>query len=564
MYNPAIYAHNKAGAIIDNALADCYKKGILPKTDNISYTIEIPKDLTKGDLACNIAMASAKQFKMPPIKIAEAIIGEVKPFDNESIISKIEIAGPGFINMYFSERFYSESLSDIIKDGSDYGNTNYGNNAKYMVEYVSANPTGPMHLGNARGGALGDCLAGILKAAGYDVYREFYVNDAGNQIEKFAISLEARYLEIFDPTIKFPEGGYQGQDIIDHAVEFEKIYMDRYVGTSSEERKAALVEYALPINLERMKEDLLRYRIEYDIWFKESTLHKNKTVDKIVEILNDRGLLYKKDGALWYKATDFGGDKDEVLVRSNGFYTYFAVDIAYHYNKFVERGFDTVINVWGADHHGHVARLKGAMDAIGLDGNKLNIVINQMVNLIQDGKTVRMSKRTGRAITLSTLLDEIPIDAARFFFNLREPKSHLDFDLDLAAEQSSNNPVYYVQYAHARICSILKGLVANEIDISKIFDYDFSVLSSFEEKALIRFLAYLPNEIISAAKEFNPARITRYTVELATLFHKFYTTCRVKGDDDSIMYPRIALCIATSQVIQNCLVILKISAPESM
>ena len=564
MFDPATKAHVLARAIVENALVNCIKKGILPEIGDYSFTIEIPKDLTKGDLACNVAMSTAKLFKLPPIKIAEVILNEIGSRKEDSIFARMEIAGPGFINMYYSNKFYNEALKGILTSGKDYGRTDTGQNRKYMVEYVSANPTGPMHLGNARGGALGDCLAGILQTAGYDVWREFYVNDAGSQIEKFAKSLEARYLQIYDSTKEMPEDGYMGQDIINHADEFARIHGDSYLEKSSEELKQALVDFALPINLKGMKEDLLRYRIEYDMWFKESILHQNHTVEKIVEILRDKGALYEKDGALWYKATDYGSDKDEVLVRSNGFYTYFAVDIAYHYNKFVERGFETVINVWGADHHGHVQRLKGAMDAIGLRGDKLHIVLNQMVTLIQDGEIVRMSKRTGKAITLSTLLDEVPIDAARFFFNMREPKSHLDFDLDLAAKQSGDNPVYYVQYAYARICSILKGLTANGIDIDKSLDYDYTVLNAPEEKALIRYLAYLPSEIEAAAREFNPARVTRYTIELATLFHKFYTNCRVKGESDNIMYPRIALCIASRQVISNCLGILKITAPESM
>lgn len=564
MFDPATKAHLLARAMIKDALAKSIRRQTLPEIEDVVFTIEIPKDISKGDLACNIAMSTARQFKLPPMKIAQAIVDQIDNRCDESIFESIVISTPGFINFSFSDRFYAETVCGILETDANYGRTNTGNNKKVMVEYVSANPTGPMHLGNARGGALGDCLAGILEVAGYDVFREFYVNDAGSQIEKFAKSLEARYLGIYDSSIVFPEDGYMGQDIIDHAKGFAAIYKDSFITKSSNDRKTALVEYALPLNLNRMKEDLLRYRIEYDIWFKESVLHNNKTVDKVVDILESKGVLYSKDDALWYRATDFGGDKDEVLVRSNGFYTYFAVDIAYHYNKFVERGFDTVINVWGADHHGHVARLKGAMDAIGLNGDKLQIVLNQMVTLMQDGMPVRMSKRTGKTITLTNLLDEVPIDAARFFFNLREPKSHLDFDLDLAAKQSSENPVYYVQYAYARICSILKGLAENGIDIKKAYTCDYTLLKTPEERALIRYLAYLPSEIIAAAKEFNPARITRYTVELATLFHKFYTNCRVKSDDESIMYPRIALSIATSTVLLNCLRILKISAPESM
>ena len=562
MFDPGASAHAAAKTLVSNALASAADKGKLPKTKDINFSVEIPKDAANGDLACNVAMVKAKEFRLSPRNIAEILISEICL--DSSIFSRVETAGPGFINFYFTDRYYADSLTGILNCGAEYGKSDFGGGEKYMVEFVSANPTGPMHLGNARGGALGDCLASVLDAAGYEVTREFYVNDAGSQIEKFAVSLEARYLELFGAGGEFPEDGYKGQDIIQRVKEFADKNGDILVNEDSKERKKELVDFALPLNLAQMKEDLGRYRIEFDVWFLESSLHKNKTVDKIIDILRQKNLLYEKDGALWYRATDFGSDKDEVLIRKNGFPTYFAVDIAYHYNKFVERGFHTVINIWGADHHGHVARLKGAMDAIGLDGNRLDIVINQMVNLLQGGEPVRMSKRTGKAITLSTLLEEIPVDAARFFFNMREPKSHLDFDIELAAKQDSENPVYYVQYAHARICSIIKGLEAGGINLKDALKYDFSVLSSGDERALIKHLTYLPGEITSAAREYDPAGITRYTVELAALFHKFYTNCRVKGEDDSIMYPRIALCLAARQVIRNCFRILKITAPESM
>ncbi|MCL2539150.1 MAG: arginine--tRNA ligase, partial [Oscillospiraceae bacterium] len=544
------------------ALSDAAINGNLPDTHDTRLIIEAPKDPAKGDLACNAALVLSSEFKLPPRNIA-AIISEELTLD-KSVFEKVEIAGPGFINFFLSSEFYAFALEGILREKDDYGKLGVGRGEKYMVEFVSANPTGPMHLGNARGGALGDCLASVLGAAGYEVTREFYVNDAGSQIEKFALSLEARYLALFDEDFPFPEDGYHGRDIEAHAVEFAEIHKDGYVKKPAEERRQALVDFALPLNLERMKSDLHEYRIDFDVWFRESRLHRAKTVEKVLELLRQRDALYEKDGALWYRATEYGGEKDEVLVRASGYPTYFAVDIAYHYNKFAERGFERVINIWGADHHGHVARLKSAMDALGLDGKKLDIVINQMVNLMQGGEPARMSKRTGKAITLSTLLDEIPVDAARFFFNLREPKSHLDFDLDLAAKQDSENPVYYVQYAHARICSILKGLEAGGIDVGEAHNYDFSALTAFEERRLIMHLIGLPGEIAAAAREYDPAKITRYTIELAAQFHKFYTNCRVKGEENSVMYPRIALCVASRQVIRNCLSLLKISAPESM
>ena len=435
-----------------------------------------------------------------------------------------------------------------------------------MVEFVSANPTGPMHMGNARGGALGDCLAAVLDWAGYDVTREFYVNDAGNQIEKFGKSLEARYLQIYqgEEAVPFPEDGYHGEDIKIRAQEFADIHGDAYVDAEEKERRNALVAYALPKNIEGLKTDLEKYRITYDVWFRESTLHESGAIDDIVKTLSEKGLTYEKDGAIWYKATAYGGEKDEVLIRANGNPTYFAADIAYHYNKFAVRGFDRVINVWGADHHGHVARLKGAMDAIGLNGNRLDIVLMQLVRLTRDGEVVRMSKRTGKAITLTDLLDEVPIDAARFLFNMREPGSQMEFDLGLAVEQSSQNPVYYVQYAHARICSILKNLAAEGISPKERQLDDLLCFTQPEEIELIRHMAIYPSEILESARTYDPARITRYVIELANKFHKFYNACRVKGEAEDVMQARLALCLATRTVIRNVLTMLKINVPETM
>ncbi|MEA4912789.1 MAG: arginine--tRNA ligase [Oscillospiraceae bacterium] len=561
MHDPVALAKNSAEEIIKAACAAAQRKGTLPAAPPPDFTVEIPADTAHGDFAANIALVGARAFSMPPRRIAEAITAELSL---GGVFGRAEIAGPGFINLFLNEGYYAGVVADVLADGEAYGRTGTGAGKKYMVEFVSANPTGPMHLGNARGGALGDCLASVLDAAGYDVTREFYVNDAGNQIEKFGSSLSARYLALYKDNVEFPEDGYHGEDIVARAKEFAALHGDAFVGVTEQERKQALVDYALPKNVDGLRADLEKYRIRYDVWFFESTLHSDGTVDKVIGLLRDKGHAYEKDGALWYRATDFGAEKDEVLVRANGIPTYFAADIAYHYNKFVTRGFDRVINVWGADHHGHVARLKGAMDAIGLDGDKLDIVLMQLVRLVRDGEPVRMSKRTGKAITLTDLLEEIPIDAARFFFNLREPKSHFDFDLDLAVKESSDNPVYYVQYAHARICSILKNLRAEGVDTGKAADADFSLLREADELALIRHLAKLPSEIDAAAREYDPARITRYTVDLATAFHRFYTSCRVKCDDAALCGARAGLCIATRQVLRNCLALLKITAPETM
>ncbi|MEM0530559.1 arginine--tRNA ligase [Zongyangia sp. HA2173] len=528
------------------------------------FTIEIPNDKSHGDFAANVAMVCAKALKMNPRQIA-TILMERMIFDG-TYFERCEMAGPGFLNFFLSKEWFARVIKAIEADGENYGRSQEGGNQKIMVEFVSANPTGPMHMGNARGGALGDCLAAVLDWAGYDVTREFYVNDAGNQIEKFGKSLEARYLQIYqgEEAVPFPEDGYHGEDIKTRAQEFADIHGDAYVDAEEKERRDALVAYALPKNIEGLKTDLEKYRITYDVWFRESTLHESGAIDDIVKTLSEKGLTYEKDGAIWYKATAYGGEKDEVLIRANGNPTYFAADIAYHYNKFAVRGFDRVINVWGADHHGHVARLKGAMDAIGLNGNRLDIVLMQLVRLTRDGEVVRMSKRTGKAITLTDLLDEVPIDAARFLFNMREPGSQMEFDLGLAVEQSSQNPVYYVQYAHARICSILKNLAAEGISPKERQLDDLLCFTQPEEIELIRHMAIYPSEILESARTYDPARITRYVIELANKFHKFYNACRVKGEAEDVMQARLALCLATRTVIRNVLTMLKINVPETM
>jgi arginyl-tRNA synthetase len=546
------------------ALGRCVADGALPGEPIPAFTVEVPADRAHGDFATNVALISAKAFRMPPRKIAQAVIDRLELGDTP--YERAEIAGPGFINFFLSQAWYASVIEAVIREGDEYGRTDYGNGEKVMVEYVSANPTGPMHMGNARGGALGDCLASVLDWAGYDVTREFYVNDAGNQIDKFGLSLEARYLAIYkgEENVAFPEDGYHGDDVKQRAAEFAEINGDKYVGTSAEERRKALIAYALEKNIEKLRTDLLRYRIKYDNWFRESTLHNDGELDDVIELLKSKGLTYEKDGALWYKATEFGDEKDEVLVRGNGVPTYFAADIAYHRNKFEKRGFARVIDVWGADHHGHVARLKGAMNAIGLDGSRLDVVLTQLVRLMRGGEVVRMSKRTGKAISLDDLLEEVPVDAARFFFNLREANSHLDFDLDLAVERSAQNPVYYVQYAHARIWSIIKNLRAEKIERRDCTPEEFERLDTPEEKELIRHLAELPDCIVDSAKAYDPARMTRYVFELAGKFHKFYNACYVRGEDEPLMQARLNLCYCVRDVINNVLGLLKITAPETM
>lgn len=548
--------------LISDAVNASVADGSLPQAELPEFIIEVPADKSHGDFASNAAMVSARAFHLAPRKIAEIITEHLRL--DESYFRACEIAGPGFLNFFLNARWFSDVLTGIDSDPDNYGRSNFGEGRRVLVEFVSANPTGPMHIGNARGGAIGDGIASVLDWSGYNVSREFYVNDAGNQINKFALSLEVRYLQLYQDGIEMPEDAYQGADITEHAKNFAALYGDRYVTASSEERRKALVDYALPLNIAGLEQDLKKYRIVYDSWFRESTLHQNGEVARIIELLKEKGCTYEAEGALWFKATDFGADKDFVLVRSNGVPTYVVPDIAYHYNKLVVRGFDKAIDVLGADHHGYVPRLKAALSALGVDPSRLDAVLMQMVRLVRDGEIIKASKRSGKAITLVTLLDEVPIDAARFFFNMREANSHFDFDLDLAAEESSKNPVYYVQYAHARICSILKNLAAEGIRSVPAAECDFSLLTQPEEIELVRFMAGLPNEIIEAAKSYDPSRMTKYAIELATLFHKFYNTCRVRGEAEKLMQARLAVCIAAKTVLKNVLTILKIDVPESM
>lgn len=536
--------------------------GELPQAEIAEFIVEKPSNKANGDFYSNIAMACAKSFKKAPRAIAQSIADHIDL--SGTVFERMEIAGPGFLNFFLSGEYYSSILRDIFACGDDYGRSDYGNGKKIIVEFVSANPTGPMHIGNARGGAIGDCLAGVLDRAGYNVWREFYVNDAGNQIEKFATSLEVRYLQHFKDDIEMPEDAYHGADITEHAENFIKEYGDKYVESPSEERRKALVEFALPKNIQGLERDLKRYRITYDNWFKESSLHKDGSVDKVISALKEKGVTYEQDGALWFKASEFGNDKDIVLIRANGLPTYIVPDIAYHYNKLVTRGFDKAVDVLGADHHGYVPRMKAALTALGLDAGRLDVVIMQMVRLVRDGETIKLSKRSGKAITLNTLIDEIPLDAARFFFNLREPNSHFDFDLELAAKKSNENPVYYVQYAHARICSIIKKAQEMGVELRTPTDEELLMLNSSEERELISHLSMLTNEIVAAAKAYDPAKITHYVTQLATLFHKFYNAQRVMCDDEGLMQARLYLCTAVKNTISNILNMLKITAPQVM
>lgn len=547
---------------IIEALGRAVANGELPAEPIPDFIIEKPANSANGDFSANVALAGARAFKKAPRAIAESIVNNLDLED--TLFERVEIAGPGFLNFYLSQQYYTEIIKDIAAKGEDYGKSDYGKGKRVLVEFVSANPTGPMHIGNARGGAIGDCLSSVLEWAGYEVNREFYVNDAGNQIEKFATSLEVRYLQIYKNGIEMPEDAYKGADITAHAQAFAEEYGDKFVEAESADRRKALVDFALPKNIAGLESDLLQYRIKYDKWFKESSLHADGSVNDIIEKFKSLGVTYEKDGALWFKASEYGNDKDVVLIRANGIPTYIVPDIAYHYNKLVTRGYDKAVDVLGADHHGYVPRMKAALSALGIDPSRLDCVIMQMVRLVRDGETIKLSKRSGKAITLTTLLDEIPIDAARFFFNLREPNSHFDFDLDLAAQETSQNPVYYVQYAHARICSILKKAQNEGVVLRTPADDELNMLNSEEELQLIRHLSSLTDEIVAAAKAYDPAKITHFVIELATLFHKFYNAQRVMVDDEGLMQARLYLCLAVKDTIKNILTMLKITAPEAM
>lgn len=572
---------NSIKTAVVEAIKAAIAKGQLPEGEIPEVNVEVPADRANGDFSTNAAMISARAFRCAPKKIADAIKDNISL--EGTYLEKCETAGPGFINFYLKDSYYGAILRDVKECGSDYGRSDYGKGEKVMLEFVSANPTGPMHMGNARGGALGDCLAAVMERAGYNVSREFYINDAGNQIEKFASSLDVRYRQLFvgEENAPLPEDCYQGLDIKELAEEFKEINGDKYMNTSEEERKKALVDFALPKNIAAMKATMAKYRIEYDKWFHESTLHESGEVMKTVELLKEKGLTYEKDGAVWYKNKEVSEKrllaegktqeeidrlelKDDVLIRANGNPTYFAADIAYHRNKLVTRGFDKAIDIWGADHHGHVARMKGALESIGIDPSRLDIILMQLVRLMKDGQVVRMSKRTGKSITLTDLLEEIPVDAVRFLFNMREAGSQMDFDLDLAVETSSQNPVYYCQYAHARICSILKKSAAQGTELRDVTDEELLLLSAPEERELIRHLAALTDEIVLSAKNYDPARITRYVIELATLFHKFYNSCRVTCEDESLMQARLFLCVCVRDTIRNILEMFRITVPESM
>ncbi len=581
MINMIQNAKDQAAALAMSAYQAAVADGTLPQAEVKTAPVEIPKDAANGDFTTTFALAAAKALHKGPRDIAQALLDHMDL--TGTYFASAEIAGPGFLNFRLNDGWYEGVCAAVESEGPDYGTNDSLKGQKIMVEFVSANPTGPMHMGNARGGVLGDTLAAVLSACGAEVTREFYVNDAGHQIDKFAHSIEARYLQIIrgEDAVPFPEDGYQGDDIKDLARAYYEQNGNKLAQAPEAERQETLAQYGLSVNLPKMKSDLRRYKIEYDNWFYESTLHESGYVAETVKLLAERGYTYEKEGALWLKTADIIREnllkagkkekdvekldlKDDVLRRANGFYTYFAADIAYHRNKFAVRGFDRVINIWGADHHGHVARLKGSLDALGLGGTeKLDIVLMQLVKLLRDGDVVRMSKRTGKAISLSDLLDEIPVDAARWFFNAK-PDTQMEFDLGLAVREDSENPIYYVEYAHARICSLLRAMKEEGVTVPAQRDVDMSLLTGETEKALMKQMAQFCEEIKLSARSYDPSHINRCLQELAGCFHRFYTACRIKGEAPEVQAARLKLADDARIVLRNGLLLIGVEAPEKM
>ena len=580
MINMVQNAKDQAAALAMSAYQAAVADGTLPQAEVKTAPVEIPKDAANGDFTTTFALAASKALRQAPRNIAQALLDHMDL--TGSYFASAEIAGPGFLNFRLNDSWYAGVMEAVEAEGAGYGTNRQLEGQKIMVEFVSANPTGPMHMGNARGGVLGDTLASVLTACGADVTREFYVNDAGHQIDKFAHSIEARYLQLIqgEDAVPFPEDGYQGEDIRDLARAYYEQNGDKLVDAPEQERLDTLAQFGLSVNLPRMKRDLERYKIHYDNWFYESTLHESGYVQETVDLLTERDWTYEKDGALWLRTADILRDhfrkqgkkeadiekldlKDDVLRRANGFYTYFAADIAYHRNKFAVRGFDRVINVWGADHHGHVARLKGALDAVGLDGDKLDIVLMQLVKLLRDGEVVRMSKRTGKAISLHDLLDEVSVDAARWYFNAK-PDTQMEFDLGLAVREDSENPIYYVEYAHARICSLLRALGEEGVTVPAQADVDMALLTGEAERALLKQIAQFSEIIKLAARDYDPSHINRYLQELAACFHRFYTACHIRGEEAAVRDARLKLADDTRIVLRNGLQLIGVDAPEKM
>ncbi len=540
-------------ATAKNAIAaGVVNDGVLPE-----ILLEVPPQKEFGDFATNFAMQSAKTLRCNPKVLAQYIVENIEC----SYLEKAEIAGPGFINFYLKNDWLADLFEAMVKQGDSYGNLVQTNPAKIQLEYVSANPTGPLHVGHGRGAAVGSALANLMLAAGYNVEREYYINDAGNQMNNLALSVNARYLELLGKKVKFPENGYHGHDIVETAERIIKIYGDKFATMSEEERLEEFKTIAYKEKLAALKEDLEAFNVEFDVWFSEQSLHDSKKIEAACDLLKARGYMYEQDGALWLKSTAYGDDKDRVVIRENGVPTYLAADIAYHQNKF-ERGFDRVINLWGADHHGYIARMKAAVGSLGYNPDQLEVLILQMVSLYRNGELVKMSKRTGQSVTLNELIEEVGTDAARFFFCLRSIDSQLDFDMTLATEKSNENPVFYVQYAHARICSILRQLEEQNVAIKD--EVDYTLLQESTEIELVKKIGEYPEMLMGAAKERAVHKVAHYVYDLASLFHSFYNQCRILGVDEDVQQTRLVLVKLVGHVLRHNLKILGVSAPERM
>lgn len=546
-----------AEAVADAAVA----AGLVSREELPGITLEVPKDKSHGDLATNVAMQLTRIAKKNPRQIAEAILEHLDMA--KASIEKAEIAGPGFINFTLDKGYLYPIVALVEEQGDNYGRIATGEGQKVQMEFVSANPTGSLHLGHARGAAVGDALCNVLDFAGYEVTREYYINDAGNQVVNLIKSLEARYLQELGQDAEMPEDGYHGEDIKGFAKELVAEKGDSLLSMDPGERAAFLRQFGLEKELDKIKRDLNRFRVHFDEWFSETSLYENGLVEKSLEELKSKGEAYEKDGATWLRTTDYGDDKDRVLVKNDGTYTYLTPDIAYHRNKY-ERGYDKILNIWGADHHGYIPRMKAAMEALGNDPDKLIVLIAQMVSLFQDGEKVKMSKRTGKAVTMEDLMDEVGVDAIRYFFTMRSMDSHLDFDMDLAVSTSNENPVFYVQYAHARICSVFRQAEEQGVNLLPLSKVNLSVLTTEHEYDILRKIGELPQEVSLAAENYAPHRLIRYVYELASLFHSYYRAERVITEDADQTQARLALLRAVRTVIANVLRLMGVSAPERM
>lgn len=546
-----------AEAVADAAVA----AGLVSREELPGITLEVPKDKSHGDLATNVAMQLTRIAKKNPRQIAENILEHLDMA--KASIKKAEIAGPGFINFTLDKGYLYPIVALVEEQGDNYGRIATGEGQKVQMEFVSANPTGSLHLGHARGAAVGDALCNVLDFAGYEVTREYYINDAGNQVVNLIKSLEARYLQELGQDAEMPEDGYHGEDIKGFAKELVAEKGDSLLSMDPGERAAFLRQFGLEKELDKIKRDLNRFRVHFDEWFSETSLYENGLVEKSLEELKSKGEAYEKDGATWLRTTDYGDDKDRVLVKNDGTYTYLTPDIAYHRNKY-ERGYDKILNIWGADHHGYIPRMKAAMEALGNDPDKLIVLIAQMVSLFQDGEKVKMSKRTGKAVTMEDLMDEVGVDAIRYFFTMRSMDSHLDFDMDLAVSTSNENPVFYVQYAHARICSVFRQAEEQGVHLLPLSEVNLSVLTTEHEYDILRKIGELPQEVSLAAENYAPHRLIRYVYELASLFHSYYRAERVITEDADQTQARLALLRAVRTVIANVLRLMGVSAPERM